>query len=94
VSKDLRTILGQSVAQPYSRTYCGSGSLEACRNSLWAVVQSAVEHLSATQGPNPKKWRAAAVRISFPPDPAMTATMRWTNRSTFQQVIEFAGHAE
>jgi acyl-homoserine lactone acylase PvdQ len=94
VSKDLRSILGQSVAQPYSRIYCGSGSLETCRSSLWAVVQSAVEHLSATQGPNPKKWRAANVRIKFPPDPAMTATMRWTNRSTFQQVIEFTGHAE
>jgi hypothetical protein len=32
------------------------------------------------------------VRIEFPPDPLFNTTMRWTNRSTFQQVIEFTGH--
>lgn len=94
VSKDLRRILGQPETAPFSRIYCGNGSLEACRNSLWEVVQHAVEKLSAEQGSNPKHWHAAKVRITFPPDPAMTETMRWTNRSTFQQVIEFTGHAE
>ena len=39
-----------------------------------------------------KKWRAPEVRIKFPPGAAFT--MSWTNRSTFQQVIEFTGHAE
>jgi hypothetical protein len=40
------------------------------------------------------------VRITFPPTfdllpPTFTEpfTMAWTNRSTFQQVIEFTGHA-
>ena len=37
-------------------------------------------------------WRAPVVRIDFPP--ASTYTMSWTNRSTFQQVIEFTGHDE
>jgi hypothetical protein len=32
------------------------------------------------------------VRIAFPPDPLMSFTMSWTNRSTFQQVITFTGH--
>jgi hypothetical protein len=28
----------------------------------------------------------------FPPNPKFPITMAWTNRSTFQQVIEFTGH--
>jgi acyl-homoserine lactone acylase PvdQ len=93
VYKDLRSLLGQAVAQPYSRQYCGNGSLEACRNSLWAVVQAAAEQVAATQGSDPTKWKAAKVRITFPPGLLSTFTMRWTNRSTFQQVITFTGHA-
>ena len=92
VYKDLRSELGLTVEDPYSRQYCGGGSLETCRASLWAAIQAAAEHLASTQGPTPKKWRAAPVRISFPPDPLFGTTMRWTNRSTFQQVIEFTGH--
>jgi hypothetical protein len=94
VYKDLRSLLGETPAQPYSRPFCGNGSLEACRNALWGVVQSAVEQLSAQQGSEPSKWKAAKVRITFPPDTLLPTTMRWTNRSTFQQVIEFTGHAE
>jgi acyl-homoserine lactone acylase PvdQ len=92
VNKDLRSLLGQPVTAPYSRSYCGNGSLEACRNSLWAVVQEQAEKLAATQ-PELSKWRAAKVRITFPPGILPEFTMRWTNRSTFQQVIEFTGHA-
>jgi len=91
VYKDLRSLLGQPVAQPFSRQYCGNGSLVACRASLWGVVQKAVEGLAAAQGSEPTKWKAAKVRIEFPPG-LTTYTMRWTNRSTFQQVIEFTGH--
>jgi acyl-homoserine lactone acylase PvdQ len=91
VYKDLRSLLGDPVAQPYSRKYCGGGSLEACRNALWGAIQKAAEQLSAEQGPEPTKWRAAKVRIEFPPG-LLHETMRWTNRSTFQQVIEFTGH--
>jgi hypothetical protein len=93
VDKDLRTVLGESVAQPYSRVYCGSGNLEACRNSLWSAIQTAAEGVASKQGSNPASWEAARVRIEFPPDPVEKFTMRWTNRSTFQQVIEFTGHA-
>ncbi|HEY2397881.1 MAG TPA: penicillin acylase family protein [Solirubrobacteraceae bacterium] len=93
VYKDLRSLLGTAAAQPYSRAYCGNGSLEACRASLWGAIQTAAEGLAATQGSEPKKWRAASVRINFPPDPLLGFTMRWTNRSTFQQVITFTGHA-
>jgi acyl-homoserine lactone acylase PvdQ len=94
VYKDLRSELGLPVAQPYSRHYCGNGSLEACRTSLWAAMQHAVEQLSAAQGSEPLAWRAEEVRIDFPPGLLPKYTMSWTNRSTYQQVIEFTGHVE
>jgi acyl-homoserine lactone acylase PvdQ len=94
VYKDLRSQLGLPVEGPFSRGYCGNGSLEACRASLWAVIQAAAEQLEASQGPELAAWRAAPVRITFPPGLLPKFTMRWTNRSTFQQVIEFSGHDE
>ena len=104
VYKSLREVLGDPVAQPNSRGYCGNGSLEACRNSLWAALQGAAEKLSAENEGHPmKNWRAAKVRIEFQPgilskfnkktNKVEPVTMSWTNRSTFQQVIEFTGHA-
>jgi hypothetical protein len=100
VYKDLRTELGLPVQGAYSRRYCGGGSLGACRVSLWAAIQAAAETLKASQGNEPNAWRAAPVRIEFPPTflplpPTFTEpfTMDWTNRSTFQQVIEFTGGA-
>jgi len=93
VSKDLRSELGQTVEGPYSRGYCGGGELNACAQSLWAAIQSASESEEAIQkGREVSKWRANKVRISFPPGLIPNFTMRWTNRSTFQQVIEFTGH--
>jgi acyl-homoserine lactone acylase PvdQ len=93
VNKDLRSVLGEPVSAPYSRGYCGNGNLEACRASLWAAIQTTVEKLSATQGSNPNRWKAAHQRITFAPG-LLPYSMRWTNRSTFQQVIEFTGHEE
>jgi hypothetical protein len=92
VYKDLRAELGEPEQGAFSREYCGGGSLETCREQLWGAIQSAVEELAAQQGPNPSAWRAANVRITFPPGVLNSFSMRWTNRSTFQQVIEFTGH--
>ena len=94
VSKDLRTELGMKVRGRYSRRYCGNGSLKACRKALFAAIQAAAANLAATQGPNPNDWHSSAAgeRIGFAPG-LIPFTMRWTNRSTFQQVIEFTGHA-
>ena len=92
VDKDLRTALGAPVQGAFSRRYCGNGSLDACRASLWAAIQTAVNQLATTQGSDPTAWRSQAPRISFAPG-LISYTMRWTNRSTFQQVIEFTGHA-
>jgi acyl-homoserine lactone acylase PvdQ len=94
VYKDLKEVLGEPVAQPYSQEFCGNGSLSACRESLWKVIQKGVEELSAEQGPAISAWRAPGVRITFPPLPFVKNTMAWTNRSTFQQAIEFVGGSE
>ena len=92
VDKDLRMALGMPVQGAFSRGYCGNGSLPACRASLWAAMQAAADQLSTAQGSDPTAWRSPAARISFAPG-LISYTMRWTNRSTFQQVIEFVGHA-
>jgi len=93
VDKDLRSLLGEPVRGPYSRRYCGNGDLAACRSSLWAVIQSSADALAGSQGTNPTAWRsdATAERIDFPPG-VLGRTMRWTNRPTFQQLMEFDGH--
>lgn len=93
VSKDLRTELGGAVSGPFSRRYCGGGDLNACRDSLWTAIQSAVDDLSASQGPDPAAWRADAnaERLTFAPG-LIQNTMRWTNRSAFQQAITFSSH--
>ena len=93
VDKDLRTELGLPVKGRFSRRYCGNGNLAACRASLWAAVQAAATALAASQGPDPSAWRADAAgeRITFIPH-LIDYSMRWTNRSTFQQVLEFTGH--
>ena len=69
--------------------YCGNGSLDACRASLWSVVQQVATQLAAQQGPDPSAWRSAARRTGFTPG-LIPDTIRATNRPTFQQVIEFA----
>ncbi|HEX5223979.1 MAG TPA: penicillin acylase family protein [Solirubrobacteraceae bacterium] len=93
VSKDLRSVLGQPVEGAFSRGYCGGGELSSCAQSLWTAIQSASEAEEAIQkGREVSKWRANKVRITFPPGLIPRFTMRWTNRSTFQQVIEFTGH--
>jgi hypothetical protein len=91
VYKDLRSELGLTMEGEFSRQYCGNGNLKACRASLWAAIQTAAEALSKSQGSEPNAWRAAPVRIGFAPG-FLSYTMRWTNRSTFQQVIEFLEH--
>jgi hypothetical protein len=94
VDKDLRRIMGQRVGGPLSRVYCGGGDLNACRASLWAALKSAADGLAVAQGSDPTQWRADATaeRIQFKPVLGLANSMRWTNRPTFQQVIEFGGH--
>jgi acyl-homoserine lactone acylase PvdQ len=91
LDKDLRTIAGKRVRGRFSRRYCGKGDVARCRADLWAALKVATDALAAAQGDDPDAWRADArpERITFIPG-LLPDTMRWTNRPTFQQVIEFA----
>jgi hypothetical protein len=88
VDKDLRTLLKRPVKGRFALKYCGNGSLDACRASLWAAIDTAVAKVAAAQGPNPATWRSTAARTGFVPG-LIPDTMRATNRPTFQQVLEF-----
>jgi hypothetical protein len=90
VDKDLRTLLDpRDVDGEFNLRYCGNGSLDACRESLWSAFDSALIPLVASQGPDPTAWRGEASRGRFVPG-LIPDTFRTTNRPTFQQVIEFA----
>ena len=90
VDKDLRRLLGRRVRGRFGLRYCGRGSRSRCRASLWSALGQATARLAASQGANPEAWRSDArlERIGFRPD-LIPNTARWTNRPTFQQVIEF-----
>jgi acyl-homoserine lactone acylase PvdQ len=88
VDKDLRTLLGKKhVRGPFHLRYCGNGSLDACRASLWAAFDQAISALASAQGPDPVAWRGDASRTGFVPG-VIPDTFRTTNRPTFQQVLE------
>jgi acyl-homoserine lactone acylase PvdQ len=95
VDKDLRALLGRRVKGAYSRRYCGAGDLAACRASLWAVIQASADALAAAQGSDPGAWRSDATqeRIEFTPGLLGSQnSMRWANRPTMHQLMEFRGH--
>jgi acyl-homoserine lactone acylase PvdQ len=91
IDKDLRTALGRRVRGRFNVRYCGTGSLSACRASIWSALASATALLAASQGSDPAAWRSDATldRIEFSPG-LIPDTMRWTNRPTFQQVLELS----
>jgi hypothetical protein len=90
VDKDLRTLLHDPVRGPFNLRYCGNGSLDACRTSLWSAVDQVAASLAAAQGSaDPAAWRSPASRTGFIPG-LIPDTMRTTSRPTFQQALEFA----
>lgn len=94
VDKDLRTLLGENVQGPFNLQYCGAGSLEDCRDSLWTVVDAVSAELALEyDNEDPATWLKPGQRIGFIPG-LIPDTMRATNRPTFQQVLEFVPPAE
>jgi hypothetical protein len=100
--KDLRTVLGKPVEQPYSREYCGGGKLKKCAKALQGSLREALKNDDdATLYPgHPNN----ACQVAYNPDPSpqwcndsIRATtiggisqppIDWQNRPTFQQVVE------
>ena len=93
MDKDLRTLLGRRVKGEFNLSYCGNGSLRACRESLWAVVTQVADELAAEFNgeQDPAKWLRTASRTGFQPG-LISNTIRTTNRPTFQQVLELQRH--
>ena len=108
VSKDLRRLLGRPVTDGFSRTYCGGGSLTACRDALRqslsdALAVPASELYDEDQGtagvqrvdgcPAGKSDQWCFDSVRFRPIGAVTVpTIHWINRPTFQQAVEIQGH--
>lgn len=89
VDKDLRTLLGKRVRGRFALRFCGRGKIGVCARELWGALAEAAAKLAADQGPDPTRWHAKAPRIRFTPG-LIPDTMHWTNRPTYQHVIEFA----
>ena len=90
--KDLRSLLGDRVRNPFSRRYCAS-TAEACAEKIWAAIGAGGAGLAMSLGPDPAQWRESRSEnlIKFGPLPLID--MDYTNRpSGIQQVISFNGH--
>ncbi|MGH2728485.1 MAG: hypothetical protein ACRDKS_16065, partial [Actinomycetota bacterium] len=89
VLTDLKMILGDPLASPTSRIYCGNGNMTACAGALWKSLKAAGDALASDQGKDPAGWNADPIpeRIVFLGAPPLT--MHWVNRPTFQQLTQF-----
>jgi acyl-homoserine lactone acylase PvdQ len=91
--KDLMTVLGRKVRGPYSRVYCGRGSLKRCRAVLRSSLKAALDVPAAKlYGGDPKcpasdQWCFDAVEFRAVGG-ATQPLIHWINRPTFQQVNE------
>ena len=94
VSKDLRAVLGQSVSDPLPVTYCGAGSLSACRTALLNSLVAASQESASTVYPADSycsagnQWCADSI-IQSPLGGITHAETTWQNRPTYQQVVSF-----
>ena len=89
VDKDLRKLLGDPVIGPFNLSYCGNGVLATCSDSLWQAIDAAADATATQLGQSdPSQWRTKAARSGFIPG-VLTTTFPFTNRPTFQQVLEF-----
>ena len=92
VHKDLRSLLGASVQGPYSRVYCGQGSVSACRSALLTSLSAAVANMANTDIYG-GQTQVEHDKIGFSAVGAITQPLiPWVNRPTFQQAVEIQGH--
>ena len=94
VSKDLRSVLGQPVSGPLAQTYCGGGSLAACRTMLLATLGQAAAQPASQVYPADEvcaagdQWCADSI-VQSPLGGITTPPIAWQNRPTYQQVVSF-----
>jgi hypothetical protein len=97
VSKDLRGMLGRPVAAPLAGSYCGGGSLPACRSMLLATLGQAAATPASQVYPGDAlcaagdQWCADAIAQSRLGGISQDL-VSWQNRPTYQQVAQFPAH--
>ncbi|MFJ9773558.1 penicillin acylase family protein [Kitasatospora sp. NPDC101157] len=97
LDKDLRSVLGDPVAGPLARPFCGGGDLAACRNVLLTTLSQAAAQPPAQVYPGDAdcaagdQWCADTV-IQRPLGGVTDDRTTWQNRPTYQQVVQFSGH--
>jgi acyl-homoserine lactone acylase PvdQ len=97
--KDLMSVLGRKVRGPYSRRFCGRGSLVRCRGALRSSLRAALA-VPATKvySGDPKckagdQWCFDAVGFRAVGG-ATQPLIHWINRPTFQQANEIQRHLQ
>ncbi|WP_409473031.1 penicillin acylase family protein [Streptomyces sp. HC307] len=97
VDKDIRSVLGEQVQGPLARTYCGDGSLGACRDTLISTLKEAAGRTAAQVYPGDDacsagdQWCADSV-VHRALGGIGHRGISWQNRPTYQQVVEFTSH--
>ncbi|WP_374119113.1 penicillin acylase family protein [Streptomyces odontomachi] len=97
VDKDLRAVQGEPVEGPLGHTYCGDGTLDACRSVLLSTLAKAAAEPATTVYPGDDncdagdQWCADAI-IQRPLGGIKHDPIQWQNRPTYQQVVEFPSH--
>ncbi len=98
VDKDLRSVLGKSVAGPLAQTYCGNGALAACQSALLTSLKQAVGTPMTQVYPGDDtgcqagdQWCADSI-LQRPLGGIKQNRISWQNRPTYQQVVEFPAH--
>ncbi|NJC70293.1 penicillin acylase family protein [Planosporangium thailandense] len=94
VDKDLRSVLGDPVAQPLPRRFCGGGDPAACRQVLLSTLGRAAAQPATQVYPADAtcaagdQWCADAIAQS-PLGGITQPLIAWQNRPTYQQVVSF-----
>ncbi|MFE9308670.1 penicillin acylase family protein [Streptomyces sp. NPDC006706] len=97
VDKDIRAVLGEPVRGPLARTFCGGGSLNACRDTLIGTLKQAAGATAAQVYPGDDQcsagdqWCADSI-VQRALGGIKHGKIGWQNRPTFQQIVEYTGH--
>ncbi len=97
VDKDLRALLGDPVAAPLPRVFCGGGDLAACRTALLGALGQAAGLAPTAVYPGDSfcaagdQWCADAI-VQLPLGGITDPIISWQNRPTYQQVVSFPAH--
>ncbi|MFF9674131.1 penicillin acylase family protein [Streptomyces eurythermus] len=97
VDKDIRAVLKEPVQGPLARTYCGDGSLTACRDRLTGTLKQAAALTAAQVYPGDDQcaagdqWCADSI-VQRALGGIKHGRIGWQNRPTYQQVVEFTSH--